>query len=646
LLHTPRTSRRWLAALTASAVVVGGATLASGSASAAAPTHHQLSTVKPGSLKQPAAGESKAPASAPLSSVPAKGRYAFLLKLDTASTQSVFSANRSTGLADAKAAASDHLSVVRNAQSAVIGRLPGNTSVLYRSHALVAGVAVYTNVKNLAALSAIKGVSKVYPIAPKSFSNSYAVPLQGAPQVWEGKGDRGENTSIAIIDTGIDYTHANFGGPGTTSAYDDALATDDVANPDFPTNKVIGGTDLVGDAYDAASPAGSPALVPHPDPNPLDCGGHGSHVAGSAAGFGENADGTTYTSGYNTSTPFDTMEIGPGMAPKAKLYAFKVFGCEGSTNVVGEALDMAADPNGDGDTSDAVDVINMSLGSDYGSSDDGDSIASDAAVDAGITVAVASGNAGDFTDVGGSPGDANKVITVANSLDASNVIDALNVSAPGAIAGSYGAERSVAYDYTTKPDLSGDVVKVAEATNPDGCAPLDAADAAAVSGNIAFVEWTDGATRRCGSAARALNLSTAGASGFIFADDAEAFSAGITGSDVIPGVLVTKSAGDAIRAQLAASQTVTVSGTTLNGFQQDFPGDNDKVNISSSRGVHAAGPTSPRWARACSPRRSAPGTAVSPSPVRRWRPRWSRASRPWSSPVTRSGRRSRSRPTS
>ena len=33
-------------------------------------------------------------------------------------------------------------------------------------------------------------------------------------------GNRGANTTIAIIDTGLDYTHANFGGPGTVEAYD------------------------------------------------------------------------------------------------------------------------------------------------------------------------------------------------------------------------------------------------------------------------------------------------------------------------------------------------------------------------------------------------------------------------------------------
>ena len=59
---------------------------------------------------------------------------------------------------------------------------------------------------------------------------------------------------------------------------------------------------------------------------------------------------------------------------------YRVFGCAGSTDVVGDAIDMAVDPNGDANPADHVSVINMSLGSDYGSSQDGDSVISNAAV--------------------------------------------------------------------------------------------------------------------------------------------------------------------------------------------------------------------------------------------------------------------------
>ena len=58
---------------------------------------------------------------------------------------------------------------------------------------------------------------------------------------------------------------------------------------------------------------------------------------------------------YDASTPSKSFDIGPGVAPQADLYALRVFGCDGSTNVIVPAIDWAVD-NG-------MDVINMSLGS-------------------------------------------------------------------------------------------------------------------------------------------------------------------------------------------------------------------------------------------------------------------------------------------
>ena len=55
-------------------------------------------------------------------------------------------------------------------------------------------------------------------------------------------------------------------------------------------------------------------------------------------------------------------------------------------DVVLEALDWAVDPNGDSDFSDHLDVVNMSLGSPYGSFYDADAVASDNAVLAGVIV--------------------------------------------------------------------------------------------------------------------------------------------------------------------------------------------------------------------------------------------------------------------
>jgi len=438
-------------AVAATAAVGCVASMAAGIGADAAPATGKLAkNVSPSKLSKSAKAASDTP-----KGLPKKGNFAFLLELKTKSTASVYATTkRSKGTASARSAARSQLASVRAAQNRVIGDLPRKTSVLYETHAVAASVAVVSDVKNFAALRAISGVAAVHPIAPKSLSNSYAVPYQGGAAAWEAYGDLGQNSTIAIIDTGVDYTHANLGGPGTVEAYDTARAND-TAVPDPNSYNRHGakfnGTsptadgqglaymwDFAGDDYNA-NPNPDPSAgeqpyqpVPHPDPNPLDCNSHGSHVAGTAAGFGENADGTTYDGTYDTDTPFDSMKIGPGVAPKARLYAFKVFGCSGSTDVVGEAIDKAMDPNGDGDMSDHADVVNMSLGSDYGFPDDGDSVlTNEASQIAGVTMVVASGNGGDVYDIGGSPGDAVRSIAVANSQDASSKVDSLNVTVNG-----------------------------------------------------------------------------------------------------------------------------------------------------------------------------------------------------------------------
>jgi subtilisin family serine protease len=515
----------------------------------------------------------------------------FLLKLDEPSTVRVFRQNRDDGLRSAKVAARSQKSEITAAQSDVIAELPANADPVYRTHAVLAGVGVSAPAGDKTLLEQIPGVSAVYPVAPKNPENSYAIPFQAGAQAWQSTGFLGQGETIAVIDSGVDYTHSNFGGPGTVAAYNEAHAAEDQAiDPDLIDEDKFAdgvGIDLVGDSYDADPDSDAYQPDPHPDPNPLDCGGHGSHVAGSAAGYGVNADGTTYTGAYNGSTDFDAMKIGPGMAPEARLFAIKVFGCDGSTNVVTEAIDRAVDPNNDGDPSDHADVINMSLGSDFGSVQDGDSVASNAAVDMGVTVVTAAGNAGDQTDVTGSPGDASKVLSVASSVDAVSKIDGAAVTIDGST-DHYAITRSENYDWKSKPDLSGPVV-AAPAGNETACSPYSGTP---FTGKVVLVKWHD-ASPECGSIARGDNLAAAGAIGFIFGSDAESFSAGIYGSDQIPGVLMAASGADAIRDGLDNSLAVTVDGTDLNSITQVDSDDNDKVSTFSSRGIHAVGNVKP-----------------------------------------------------
>jgi subtilisin family serine protease len=290
-----------------------------------------------------------------------------------------------------------------------IENLGGTVIANYR--AAYNGIKVRIAAERVKELAALPGVVAVRPLQLVKPDNLRGIPLIGAPTVWQNLGLHGEGVKIAIIDTGIDYTHANFGGPGTAAAYTAAHAAETLpANPALfgpSAPRIKGGIDLVGDSYNAdpSSPAFQP--IPHPDPNPLDCNGHGSHVAGTAAGSGITSAGATYTGPYNAATLATpaNFSVGPGVAPKADLYAVRVFGCAGSTDVVVDAIDWAVDND--------MDVINMSLGSSFGTKDDPSAVASTNAAKAGVIVVASAGNSGFSPYITGSPATGEGAISVA-----------------------------------------------------------------------------------------------------------------------------------------------------------------------------------------------------------------------------------------
>ncbi|HEX2755901.1 MAG TPA: S8 family serine peptidase, partial [Candidatus Limnocylindrales bacterium] len=271
------------------------------------------------------------------------------------------------------------------------------------------GIKVRIAGRAVAALAAMPGVAAVRNVPTYTIDNVNSVPFTGAPAAWTDLGVTGAGQTIAVIDTGIDYTHANFGGAGTVAAFEANDST--VIEPgSFPTAKVIAGWDFAGDGYDATGDNGS--VTPVPDPDPLDCFGHGSHVAGTSAGEGVLADGSTFAGPYNASIyGSNTFAIGPGVAPEASLVDLKVFGCEGSTDLVVDALNWVADYNAH--HADAIDVVNMSLGSSFGRNDNPDAVATNNLVDAGVVVVASAGNSGPNAYITGSPAAATQAISVA-----------------------------------------------------------------------------------------------------------------------------------------------------------------------------------------------------------------------------------------
>ncbi len=284
------------------------------------------------------------------------------------------------------------------------------------------GMKVRVARNEVAALAALPNVVAVHAVQLVERDNVNSVPYLNIPtEVWDpedGLGFTGAGVKIAVIDTGIDYTHANFGGTGTVAAYQVANANDttigdvgDIGQFGADAPKVKGGIDLVGDAYDGGADEGSPALIPHPDPDPLDCVftdgsvGHGSHVSGTATGLGVLADGTTYEGPYDSTTHDNEFLIGPGVAPEADLYFVRVFGCDGSTEVTVDAIEWAV--------ANDMDVINMSLGSVFGRGDDPSAVAATNAAAAGVSVVTSAGNSGPNPYVTGSPGTGTGAIATA-----------------------------------------------------------------------------------------------------------------------------------------------------------------------------------------------------------------------------------------
>lgn len=255
----------------------------------------------------------------------------------------------------------------------------------------------------------LPGVVAIEPLPVLEPQLDRAVGHIGARQALEELGWDGRGVTVAIIDSGIDYTHQAFGGLGRPEAWQ--MNDPTVVEPgSFPTAKVVGGYDFAGELYSESCPPDAPpdecSQLPAPDNDPLDGpGGHGSHIAAIVAGQGGEG-------------------LPAGTAPGAQLVALKVFGTplgyEWTTALWGLALEWAishnlglavvgSPPEGQ------IDVVNLSIGGAWSTRSQLTEDLVAAAVEAGMVVIAASGNDGARPYVVSSPSSAELAVSVAGS---------------------------------------------------------------------------------------------------------------------------------------------------------------------------------------------------------------------------------------
>jgi minor extracellular serine protease Vpr len=436
------------------------------------------------------------------------------------------------------------------------------------------GISVRIARSRVAELAALPGVAAVRPTHLIRPALTQSVPFIGAPAAWGDLGLTGKGVKVGIIDTGLDYYHADFGGSGNPAdfAADDGLT---IGTPAFPNAKVAGGWDFVGDDYNAAGTGDQ--LTPKPDPDPLDCDpargdsvGHGTHVAGIAAGEGVLADGSTFTGPYDAATyASHTFKVGPGVAPEATLYSYRVFGCSGSvtTDIVVAAMDRAL--------KDGVTVLNLSLGSAFGAADDPGVQAADDLSKAGVTIAMSAGNESPSAYTVGSASTASSVLSVA-AEDATAILPVVQLSGGVTLQGQNSNDATVPAAGITGPLR---VLQSAPGTIALGC---EVSEYAGVQpGDI--VVTTRGV---CDRVARAKLGQAAGAAAVVMVNNADELPPlegpilGVT----IPFIGVKSSDGAALLAADGASVTVTglapianPAFKTLAGFSSGGPRTGDSA---------------------------------------------------------------------
>ena len=464
--------------------------------------------------------------------------------------------------------------------------------VIYKFRTLSSGLIVEMPGKIAPSLAQIPEITRISQIFNYQVDLTETVPYIGA-DVFQTAGYDGSGVKVAVLDSGIDYTHLAFAGAGTVAAWEaeyygspackTALGrTPGCANSLAPNPALIGplaprvkgGRDFVGPVWD-----GSSVTALSPDSNPIanradavagDDGTHGTHVADIIGGNG-------YPAGVNADGAYPAK--GQGVAPGVDLYAFTVCSsvstaCSGVA--IMEGLDAAGDLDNNPATKDPADVINLSLGAPYGQPESDDVNLVNELTLYGSIVVVSAGNSGDRPYIVGSPSMASGSISVAQTTMPSETFypiqstallaDIVSISMPWGGPILSNKTGLLAYDTTSTATRIG--CSNASGGNPYVGTPF--------TGKVLLVD-----RGTCAVSLKVANGQTAGAIAVVIANNAPSglydlppsFSYG-GGTVSIPALTITQPDGVTLKTVVGQSVTIPASGSPLN----------DTMASTSSRG--------------------------------------------------------------
>jgi minor extracellular serine protease Vpr len=408
---------------------------------------------------------------------------------------------------------------IKNLDGSVAATIPMRYTLVYNGFALKVSPSAISAIRGLAQVKSVKPNTTLHPTLNKSVNYIHAPEVYGAVKELSQfddlrEGYEGQGMYVSIIDTGVDWTHAMFGGDPTPPRLGVAPPTPAATS----TNKKV--------VY----------YLPLTDSAAYDGFGHGTHVASTVAGYLAQAPGPDRIP--NTA---DDIRL-HGVAPQAKLMSYKVCSDAGSTAAaVGVGLPIGCQTSDiitaledsvspftlTGQPKPIANVINMSLGGGGGPGEPSAIAASNAAL-TGTTVVAASGNSGPGEGTTGSPAAGTHVISVGATthpgsvpLWSADVLQASSVpaAATGGVTPATNLPKASGFDRIKLYPMAGSPLPPAASVAqryvyidlPLGTWP------AAVSGRIALVNLVLGATYADQSAQAA----AAGAIGMILIDETQ-----------------------------------------------------------------------------------------------------------------------------